>query len=306
MPRPLRIEYEGAFYHVLSRGDRREDIFCDHRDRARFLELLGRCSARMGWEVHAYCLMSNHFHLVVETPRANLSAGMKWLLGTYTMGFNRRHRLGGHLFGGRYKALLLDEGDPSYLRDAGDYVHLNPARAGLVGPEDPLEHYPWSSYPAYLTGKAPSWLRCDRLLGEHGLQTQARRERREFAARTEQRRWPEDHGPELPQRGWFYGAEDFLTRVLDRLEKEAKPRQRGLIEKTTDLEIAERIVQAGLSEFKLEEKELLAMRKGDERKVLLARRVRAGSGADLKWTAQRLAMGSWSNVSNLLAKKCKK
>src|SRR5947207_4928161 len=97
MARQLRIEYEGAIYHVLSRGDRREDIFRDAIDRASFLELLTRTCEKTDWEVHAYCLMSNHFHLVAETPRANLVAGMKWLLGCYTMSFNRRHQLCGHL-----------------------------------------------------------------------------------------------------------------------------------------------------------------------------------------------------------------
>ncbi len=124
MPRQLRIEYEGAIYHLLSRGDRREDIFWDDADRQNFLVLLGRTCERTAWQVHAYCLMSNHFHLVVETPRANLVAGMKWLLGSYTMRFNRRHRLSGHVFAGRYKSLLIDESDPIYLRTVCDYVHL--------------------------------------------------------------------------------------------------------------------------------------------------------------------------------------
>ncbi|MFN2622818.1 MAG: transposase [Chthoniobacterales bacterium] len=84
MPRPLRVEYGGALYHVMSRGDRREDIFADDRDRENFLELLGRACAKTGWQVHAYCLMTNHWHAVVETPQPNLAAGMRWLLGTYT------------------------------------------------------------------------------------------------------------------------------------------------------------------------------------------------------------------------------
>ena len=105
MPRPLRIQYEGARYHVLSRGDRREAIFGDDKDRELFLSTLGQACRKTGWQVHAYCLMSNHFHLVVETPQANLVVGMKWFLGTSTSRFNRRHRLFGHLFSGRYKSL---------------------------------------------------------------------------------------------------------------------------------------------------------------------------------------------------------
>ena len=116
---------------MMSRGDRREEIFRDNADRNRFLETLGRACGKTGWQVHAYCLMTNHFHLVMETPRANLVDGMKWLLGTYTMWFNRRHKLTGHLFAGRYKSLLIDESSRGYLRAVCDYVHLN--RSGENG-----------------------------------------------------------------------------------------------------------------------------------------------------------------------------
>jgi len=142
--------YEGAIYHLINRGDRREEIFRDQKDRLSFLEMLGATCAKTGWQVHAYCLMSNHFHLVVETPRANLVSGMKWFLGTYTMRFNRRHSLTGHLFAGRYKSLLLDGSSSDYLRAACDYVHLNPVRAGLTGAGQALQTYRWSSYAAYL------------------------------------------------------------------------------------------------------------------------------------------------------------
>lgn len=99
------MEYEGAIYHLMNRGDRREPIVQDDQDREFFLTTLGECCVKTDWEVHAYCLMSNHFHLVIETPKANLVAGMKWFLGTYTGRFNRRHKLFGHLFSGRYKSL---------------------------------------------------------------------------------------------------------------------------------------------------------------------------------------------------------
>ena len=101
MARKIRLEYAGAIYHVMNRGDQREAIFKDDKDRECFLETLGECCVKTDWHVHALCLMNNHFHLVVETPKANLVAGMKWFLGTYTGRFNRRHRLFGHLFSGR-------------------------------------------------------------------------------------------------------------------------------------------------------------------------------------------------------------
>ena len=129
MPRQLRIEYEGAIYHLMNRGDRREPIFKTDFDRLNFLQTIEETCLRTDWQVHAWCLMGNHFHLVVETPQANLVAGMKWLLGTYTARFNRRHRVFGHLFSGRYKSLIVDGSGNGYLRTVCDYVHLNPARA---------------------------------------------------------------------------------------------------------------------------------------------------------------------------------
>src|SRR5438445_6281448 len=132
MARPLRIQYAGARYHVMSRGDRREAIFYDDADRMEFLRTLGQACLKTGWQVHAYCLMSNHFHLVIETPQPNLAAGMKWLLGTYTQRFNRRHQEFGHLFSGRDKALVVEVRGTGYLKKVCDYVHLNPCRATLL------------------------------------------------------------------------------------------------------------------------------------------------------------------------------
>src|SRR5437870_5359939 len=143
MARKLRVQYPGAMYYVMNRGDRREDIFCDDKDHARFLETLPEACQKTGWQIHAFCLMANHFHLVLETPQANLVAGMKWLLGTYTSRFNRRHKLFGHLFSGRYKALIVDGSGNGYLKAICDYVHLNPVRAKLFRAEDALRVYPW-------------------------------------------------------------------------------------------------------------------------------------------------------------------
>src|SRR5438132_13401549 len=135
MARKLRVEFAGAIYYVVNRGDLRVAIFQDDGNRERFVKTLGEGCVRSGWQVQAYCLMPNHFHLVVETPQATLVAGMKWFLGTYTGRFNRRHKLFGHLRSGRYKAMIVDSATPGYLKTACDYVHLNPVRARLLRPE---------------------------------------------------------------------------------------------------------------------------------------------------------------------------
>ena len=118
MPRQLRIQYPGAMYHVMSRGNRRQDIFLDDVDRQDFLKTLAEACQKADWQVHAYCLMSNHYHLVVETPNANLVAGMAWLQGTYTIRLNHRHKLIGHVLSGRYKAQLVEGSGNGYLRTA--------------------------------------------------------------------------------------------------------------------------------------------------------------------------------------------
>ncbi len=162
MARKLRVQYAGAIYHVMNRGDRRQAIFASDADRQCFLQTLTEACQKTGWQVHAFCLMDNHFHFVVETPQPNLVEGMKWLLGTYTGRFNRRHREFGHLFSGRYKALVVDGSGTGYLKTVCDYAHLNPVRAGLLRPEQGLHEFSWSSYPLYLeAGLRPPWLRVD-------------------------------------------------------------------------------------------------------------------------------------------------
>lgn len=157
MARPLRLEFPGAVYHVTSRGDRREPIFLDDEDRQQFLHLLGLEVRQQGWQLYAYCLMTNHFHLLIETPEPNLGRGMRRLNGVYTQAFNRRHDLVGHLFQGRYKAIVEDR--DAYLSELCRYVVLNPVRAGMVAQPD---MWPWSSYAATAgAAAAPDWLAVD-------------------------------------------------------------------------------------------------------------------------------------------------
>jgi putative transposase len=148
-------------YHVTSRGDRREEIYLDDADRTHWLTLFGHVCKRFNWVCHAYCLMDNHYHIVVETLEGNLSRGMRQLNGVYTQTFNRAHNRVGHVYQGRYKAILVEK--ESYLLELSRYVVLNPVRAGRV---NNVEQWPWSSYSAMI-GKSsrPEWLQTDWILG---------------------------------------------------------------------------------------------------------------------------------------------
>jgi REP-associated tyrosine transposase len=304
MARKLRVQYPGAIYHVMNRGDRREPIFKDDRDRLRFQETLGEACAKTGWQVHAYCLMPNHFHLVLETPQANLVVGMKWLLGTYTGRFNRRHKLFGHLFSGRYKSLIVEGRGNGYLKTVCDYVHLNPVRAKLIAPRQPLARYRWSSYPAYLTSarKRPPWLRVDRLLGEHGLPKDSAAGRRGLATVMAARRQGEAAREfQAVRRGWCLGGKAFRQELLAQMQERRGPNHYGEERFASDEEKAQRILGAELERRGWTAAELQTRRKGDKHKVAMAGRLRRETTMTLKWIAERLAMGSWTNVSNLLA-----
>lgn len=164
--RPLRIEFPGAVYHVTSRGNERRPVFRDDQDRCAFFAVLDRTVARWRWVVHAYCLMGNHYHLLVETPEPNLSRGMRQINGEYTQAFNRRHRRVGHLFQGRFKALLVEK--ESHLMEVCRYVVLNPVRARGMRADSP-QAWPWSSYRATAGSEAPPpWLAVTWVLSRFG------------------------------------------------------------------------------------------------------------------------------------------
>ena len=166
MARPLRLELAGALYHVTSRGDGREDIYLSDDDRQAWLETLAQVCERFNWVCHAYCQMSNHYHLVIETPDANLSKGMRQLNGVYTQRFNRSHQRTGHVFQGRFKAILVEK--DSYLLELARYVVLNPLRARMIRQ---LNQWPWSSYSATCGRVAkPDWLQTDFILSQFSAQ----------------------------------------------------------------------------------------------------------------------------------------
>src|SRR6267142_1824255 len=172
MARPLRLEFSGAIYHLTGRGKARQKVFFTDADRELFLNTLAGVVTRYHWICHAYCLMENHYHLLVETPKANLAIGMRQLNGIYTQAFNRRHRRVGHLFQGRYKAIVVEK--EAYLLELCRYVVLNPVRAKLVTQP---RAWKWSSYRATAgMEEAPPWLTVDWVLGQFG-QTRGRAHR---------------------------------------------------------------------------------------------------------------------------------
>ena len=301
MPRQIRIEYPGAIYHVLSRGSRKDAIFLDEGDRHDFIKTLGEACQKTSFEVHAYCLMKNHFHLVVETPNANLVEGMRWLLSTYSNRFNRRHGLCGHVFSGRYKALVVDGSESGYLRAVGDYTHLNPVRAKLLAPANRLLEYPWSSFASYLTAprhRAP-WLRVDRLLGEHGLPKDTAEGRREFESRLEARRREAGEPKQWPglRRGWCLGSAAFKVTLLERLHGKLSPDQSGTRRREVGLARAEKIIAGELRRMRWAESELSRRPKADPGKLALAVRLRKETTLTIAEIAQRLQMGSRKAIS---------
>jgi REP element-mobilizing transposase RayT len=179
MPRPPRLAPPGGIFHITSRGNRRQVIFLDNDDRRWFLRLLETAVTRFRWRCHAYCLMDNHLHLLIETPDENLSAGLQWLLGRYGQDFNWRHGYDGHLFQGRFKSQLVESN--WHLIELGRYIVVNPVRAGMRAAAG---DWPWSSYRAAVgRARAPAFLTLDWLLAQFGrdLET-ARRSYARFVA----------------------------------------------------------------------------------------------------------------------------
>ena len=218
MARPLRIEYRGALYHVISRGNEQRPIVTDDRDRTRRLNWLRRTVQTYGWHLHAFVLMTNHEHLFVETPEANLSAGMQYLNGSYTSYFNRRWERSGHLFPGRVKAHLIDE--RGYFQVVSRYIHLNPVRVKIVSkPQD----YLWSSYPGYIcTSRMLDWITYERVLMDFGpgnLPARRRHYRQYVEAAAEH---PSEYPFEDAVEGLLLGSEAFIDRIRDMLSRRGK------------------------------------------------------------------------------------
>ncbi len=221
MARPLRIEYEGAFYHIISRGNENTEIFKNNNDRKKFLYYLAQAKERFKIIIHTFCLLDNHYHLLLETPLANISSAMQFINSSYTTYFNKYWRRKGHLLQGRYKGLLVDK--DNYAHEVSKYIHLNPVRAGLINKP---ELYPWSSYKYYLRPKDnPLFLTTTFILSYFGKELKI--------ATKEYRRFVEDGiNNELDNNllknivgGLILGKQEFIEWVKNKfIDKERKDR----------------------------------------------------------------------------------
>jgi REP element-mobilizing transposase RayT len=314
MARKPRLEFEGAAYHVMSRGDHGEAIFSDDRDRLTFLKTLGEACGRTGWVVHTYVLMGNHYHVLLETPQANLVAGMQWLQSTYTQRYNARHQQRGHLFQGRYKAIPVEAGQDGCFARMAMYIHLNPVRAGLMPEGAPMDQYAWSSLPAY-TGRerAPEWLRLARVLAAMGRSdTPAGRrayagavEARAQECRTERGRAGLEVEWDAIRRGWYVGSAAFKDSLLDQFDQATEGKAGDSFSGGAVSERGERaalaLLKEGLLALQIKSKRLAEMPKGALEKRVLAWLLKKRVVVRNAWIAEHLHMGHPSNIPGFVA-----
>ena len=320
MPRSIRIEYPGAFYHVMARGNRREPIFLDEADYRYFLKTFGEACEMTGWRAHAWVLMSNHYHLLIETPTANLVEGMTWLQKAYTRRFNTRHQLWGRLFGDRYKAVIVQSEENDYFASLLDYLHLNPVRAGLIRPgkDQSVSDYLWSSVAggyALPGGRRPKWFAAEMGLKAFGCKDTVAG-RRKFVHRLNERAvteemercgvppWNEEVDARLSRldRGWYWGKQEFAEKLLKLGEKmiatkQGRAHRYSGEKKQHDEKEAEEIVIRGTQVAGLKEEDWADLSGADVRKVALAQLVWQRTTVSQSWIAERLCMSSAANVS---------
>lgn len=222
MARPIRLDYPDTFYHVLSRGNERRDIFYEEKDYLKLLAIIAKMVERFNIEVHAYVLLKNHYHLLIRTKDANLSRAIQWLGVSYSVWFNRQHQRSGHLFQGRFKSFLIE--NEQYFVTLCLYIHGNPIRAGIV---KRLLDYKWSSYQAYANKDyLPSWLTTDLALGIYG-------DSRERFCNAQKSYLGEENSPfNNLKYGLYLGSDEFIEQCIERVKKEdrrEKPQATSLL-----------------------------------------------------------------------------
>jgi len=325
MARSIRIEFPGAYYHVMARGNRRHAIFHDDDDRRFFLATLSEACAMTGWRVHAWVLMKNHYHLFIETPEANLVTGMSWLQNTVTRRHNVRHAAWGRLFGDRYKAVPVDGADPWHYRTLADYIHLNPVRAGLIKPKarESILDYPWSSVAggwALPPNKRPKWMVAQEGLRRFDLPDSVAGRRR-LVEQLDRRAIEEEMKncgvPVVPaevdarsshlRRGWYWGGQTFAAKLQKLTDQIAKghPHLSRSYRNTPQLRAhsegqAEEWLKEGIQAAGLAARDLPQLKGSDPRKLALAELLWKRTTVSQEWIARKLAMRSAANVSQQL------
>ncbi len=298
----------------MCRGNQSRDIFQSQSDVDLFLKTLGEVCERNQMVVHAWCLMSNHYHLLAETPTGNLVDAMKWFQGTFTQRYNARHKLWGHLFQGRYKAKVIDDSNTGYFRTVGDYIHLNPADAGLVK-QGQLSDYPWSSYPLYLAAPSarPDWLVAGDMLSACDIPKDIPKGRQAYAARmalrqqevaalkqgcADAREWAQ------MERGWLHGDEAFRKRMIACLEESDPDSLRHVADREQKRDLGEAaalaVLERCLMHFGIAHEELPGLPKSDPRKMLMAGLLRYHFPVQAEWVSKMLAMGHFTTVSRAM------
>jgi REP element-mobilizing transposase RayT len=304
MPRTLRFEAEGAVYHVLNRGNYRADIFGSEGARTAFLKCLEEACAKTSWVVHAWCLMSNHYHLALETPVANLVEGMQWLQVTFALRFNRLRQEHGHLFQGRYKSLLVDPDEG--LGPLCHYIHLNPVRAQLCAVEA-LREWPWTSLRWLLQPRQrPPWYAAKEFLRQAGELVDTPAGRKKYL---EYLAWVAEDEParkamqfDRMSQGWVVGSTDFKIAVALKQRRAAAALAQGDRDAQQVREaLQQKLLDELLRKARRRRSELCRGAKMTDWKVALAAAMKARTTVTNRWLAEELHMGSLHEVSRRVA-----
>ncbi len=304
MARKHRIETTDGFYHLINRGNFKRDLFAEESVRAAFVKVLGEAVERSSWELLSYVVMRNHFHLLIHTPRGNLISGMQWLQSTFANRHNRFHQVQGHLFQGRYKSLIVEPGDA--LGAVADYIHLNPARAGIVD-IDHLPDYKWSSLYYLSKRKRPAYLSLKRFLEKdlglndnrpgHNLYLDRLKTRMEMTP-DKQKRWKRD-----VCRGWCVGSKDFQKGLIKAfVGRDRAVHFEGIELKEANEMYWELFLEKGLKRVGVSAKDLDVLKKSDIRKIVLADWLKQNTSAPNAWLARNLKMGHPASLSSLVSR----
>lgn len=297
MARPLRIEFPGAYYHIMNRGLARQRVFSDRVDRLTFIQVLADCHEMWGIRVLAYCLLQNHYHLLLQTPEGNLSRVMRHLDGVYTQRYNRRHARDGPLFRGRYTALLVEK--ETYLLAVARYIHQNPVAAGLVGSPEAFE---WSSCRLYLTeGKKPPWLDTGQLLDRFPRHNRRAAFLRFTRSAVEE---PVRAFYESGRRGPVLGSHRFIERLRRRVGKRPLPLREVPEAKAYLRPAPEACLKVVGQVYGVAKEALLRSRRGERNEaravaIYVCRRL---AGMKLEPMARLFGVGGYSAVSSVIAR----